>query len=59
MTPLFWINLIFVCMRGRAERLRDGGQKRGVSTHTNERNKLLIGVFIRAVGRQESFTLSG
>lgn len=35
------------------------GQKREASTYTNEGDKLLVGVFIRAVGKQERFTISG
>lgn len=58
-----------VCARTRAHEGTEGqeGQEngcgteeRGVSTHTNEGDKLLIGVFIRAVGRQrEALQLVG
>lgn len=45
--------------RGKVRRLRGWGQKREASTYTNEGDELLVGVFIRAVGKQERFTISG
>lgn len=51
------MNLVCVCVcaRGQEQEGQEsewGTEEWGVSTHTNEGDKLLIGVFIRAVGRE-------
>lgn len=44
---------------GKARKLGGWIREGETSTYTNEGNKLLIGVFVRAVGKQERFTISG
>lgn len=51
-------NSIFL-YKGQVRRLGGWGWKREAGTYTNEGDKLLVGVFIRAVGKQERFTISG
>lgn len=43
----------------KTRRLGGWDWRRGASTYTNEGNKLLIGVFIRAVEKQERFIIRG